>query len=336
MVGVSEQQTRAAVREALASVRPLVTLSRDGLVVQALTWGADHAPSYETATAATAKGDLVLREQDGGSVPTVEAVTKGTPVVIFAGDSIIGGRQNRVINVTVWLPPAKVTPIPVSCLEAGRWNQGSWFGVGRKVDYLMRSEVGRHVEARARDEMAANVAVPASARRRPSYSSDQGAVWSEIAGKEERAGLHSPTSALHDLYEREAPDLEAFARAFPCPDGSNGLAVEVGGHLVALDLFDAAATLKEQWPRLVESAVSAHFDYRRMVAAGLEPEPRHRHPDEGALARLLTSATAALDDAVLSPSVGEGTDLRLRGRHVQGGVLVVGDYPVHVELFRAE
>jgi hypothetical protein len=178
------------------------------------------------------------------------------------------------------------------------------------------------------------VAVPAGVRRRPSYSSDQGAVWNEIASKEERAGLHSPTSALHDLYEREAGGIEAFAQAFPCPDGANGLAVGVGGHLVALELFDATATLKEQWPRLVESAASAHFDHRRMVTAGLQPEPRHRYPDEGALARLLVQATAALGDAVLSPSVGEGTDLRLRGRHVQGGALVVGGHPVHLELFR--
>jgi hypothetical protein len=333
---MDDQQTRAVVREALTSVRPLVTLSRDGLVLQALTWGVDHAPAYETATTATAKGHLVLREQGGASVPTIEAVTKGTPVVIFAGDSIIGGRQNRVINVTVWLPPAKVTPIPVSCLEAGRWNQGSWFGVGRKADYLMRAEVSRHVEARAREEMAATASVPAGARRRPSYSSDQGAVWNEIASKEERAGLHSPTAALHDLYEREARDVEGFARAFPCPDGANGIAVGVGGNLVALELFDAAATLAEQWPRLVESAASAHFDHRRMVAAGVEPAPRHRYPDEGALGRLLARATAALDDAVVAPSVGEGMDLRLRGERVRGGALVVGNNPVHLELFRLE
>jgi hypothetical protein len=37
---------------------------------------------------------------------------------------------------------------------------------------------------------------------------------------------------------------------------------------VALELFDAASTLAEQWPRLVEGAASAYADHRRAVAAG--------------------------------------------------------------------
>jgi hypothetical protein len=90
-----------------------------------------------------------------------------------------------------------------------------------------------------------------------SFRSDQGAVWSEISAKEQRAGSASPTSALHDLYARESDDLTAFSRAFPCPPGANGLAVGIGGKLVAVEVFDAPETLAAQWNRLVEGAASA-------------------------------------------------------------------------------
>jgi hypothetical protein len=87
---------------------------------------------------------------------------------------------------------------------------------------------------------------------------------------------------------------------------------------------------------LVEGAASAYADYRRAVTAGLRLAPRHRYPDEGALARLLGRAEAALDDAVVGPSVGEGLDVRLRGERVHGAAFIVAHHSVHLELFRVE
>ncbi|HET6498253.1 MAG TPA: DUF6569 family protein, partial [Coriobacteriia bacterium] len=175
---------------------------------------------------------------------------------------------------------------------------------------------------------------PGVARR--SYRADQGEVWREIADKEARARMRSGTSALHDLYAREAADVAASVRAFPCPAGASGVAVGVGGKLVALELFDAQSTLAEQWPRLVEGAASAYTDHGRAVAAGVEPAPRHRYPDACALGRMLGRAMDACGDGVVGASVGEGHDVRLRGTRLRGGALVVDGQPVHVELFRVE
>jgi len=333
---MDERQVREQVREALGTIRPLVTMSREGLVITALEWGAARRAAYETATAAAAAGDLELREQGSGDVPTIEAVTKTKPVVIFAGDTVVGGKQNRIINVTVWLPAAAVTAIPVSCLEVGRWNTGYAFATSRKVDYLMRARISDQMADVAVAEARMASEAPGHAPPRRSYAADQGQVWQEIAAKEARFGARSQTAALHDLYEREAVDLEAFVRAFPCPAGASGIAVGIGGKLVALELFDAPSTLEEQWPRLVEGAASAYADHRRAVTAGIEPRPRHRYPDAGALARMLERTTAAVAGAVVGRSVGEGFDVRLTGTRVRGGALVVKDHPVHLELFRVE
>ena len=335
---MDEQLARRIVGEDLATVRPIVTLSRDGLVLIALAWNVERPPAYDTAATAAAHGGLELHELGGGTVPMVEAVTAAKPVVLFAGDTILGGKQNRVINVSVWLPAAKATPIPVSCLEAGRWNAGYRFETGRKLDYAFRAAMNQQVYERRRAEQATEGEQPAAsqAHRAPSYAADQGALWNEISARQARASVHSPTAALHDVYEREAVDLASFVGAFPCPAGASGLAVGIGGRLVALELFDSQTTLAGQWPRLVEAAASAYFDHRRAVSSGLQPAPHHRYPDEGALERLLGRAKAALGDAVMGPSVAEGLDVRLRGENVHGAALIVADHPVHLELFRVD
>ena len=142
------------------------------------------------------------------------------------------------------------------------------------------------------------------------FAADQGAIWQEIGQRQARAGLHSPTEALHDVYAREEAILADFDRAFPMPTGTRGVAIGLFDRLVGLDLFDSAETLERQWPRLVASAASALLDQQRTIEAGMLPAPRHRHLDSNALDRMLGRARSALADATVRPSVGEGSDVR--------------------------
>jgi hypothetical protein len=135
---------------------------------------------------AVAHGGLELHESGSGAVPTVEAGVGTKPVVLFAGDTIVGGKQNRVINVSVWLPAAKTTSIPVSCLEAGRWNAGYRFETGRKLAYAFRAAMNQQVYERTRAERDTPAAGPdaSGSRQRPSYAADQGALWNEISARQ--------------------------------------------------------------------------------------------------------------------------------------------------------
>jgi hypothetical protein len=322
---------RAALAQTLGSIRPLVAMERDGLVLIALEIAGSQAADYLTFERAAATNAIEVHELGDGSVGIVEAVTKQQAVVLFAGDTITGGKQNRIINITMWLAANTTTRIPVSCLEAHRWDSGSRFSSGRKVDYDLRARVNRSVGDQARAEAA----MPGPSGQR-SFRSDQGGVWAEISAKESRAGSASPTAALHDLYARESGDIAAFSRAFPCPPGANGLAVGICGKLVAVEVFDAPATLAAQWSRLVEGAASAHLDHRRAIAVGASVPPHHRYPDPGALGRMLERTSSAVAGAVVSPSVGEGSDVRLAGTRVSGSALLRGDRVVHLELFRVE
>jgi hypothetical protein len=205
------------------------------------------------------------------------------------------------------------------------------FGAGRKADYALRSMVNSQVSEQRRSvhELAAPGAPAAH-----SFAADQGEVWAEIGRREVRAGRHSGTAALHELWAAEEHDARPLATAFPCPEGATGLAVAVGGRLVVLELFDHPQTLAASWPRLVEAAVSAHLDHKRAVAAGIAPAATHRYPDPGALGRMVGRAVAALHGAPVGPSVGEGLDLRFSGSKIAGSALVRDGHVVHAELFR--
>jgi len=324
------RRARDLVEAALDGVQPLVTMSREGLALIALS-PPDHAsdlsgvPAFLLGEEALAAGALRIQELDSPTVPTVEAGAVGQPVLLLAGDTIVGGKQNRVINVTVWVDADATIQLPVTCLEHGRWNAGKRFSVGRQIDHAMRATL---VDRMAAEGPARDVAGPGR------FLADQGAVWAEIGHRQARSGVHSNTAALHDVYEQEATAARAFAAAFPCPTGAVGLAVGVGGRLIGLDLFADPSPLLRRWPRLVEGAVSAALDHRRAVAMGALPKPRQRYPDPAALDRMLGRARAALAEATVSPSVGRGTDVRFTGERVRGAALIVDDRLLHVELLR--
>ncbi len=307
----------AAVRRAVASVSPIVTMWRDGLTIIALeSREPNREPDYLTFEQAHAADGIQIEEAAVQTVPTVDAATGPMPVLLLGGDTIIGGAQNRIINITILLKAAAKTAIPVSCLELGRWNDGRQFASSRPVDHAMRSMVAEQVT------------------RGRSFAADQGAIWQEIGERQARAAHRSPTQAIHDVYSAEEPSLEEWVAAFPMPAGARGIALGIHDRLVGLDLFDSTETLERQWPRLIGSAASALLDRQRAIQFGASPKPRHRHVDSGALGRMLERATTALTDASVANSVGLGRDVRFSAPKIVGTSLVHDRRAIHVALFR--
>ncbi len=150
-----------AVGRALSATRPIVSQWRDGLTVIALESELkNYAPDYLTLDQASATDDLQITEAEQQTVPSVDAITGPMPVLILGGDTIIGGAQNRIINLSILLKAAARTAIPVSCLEHGRWNRGGQFAAGRTVDYFMRSMVAEQVTRQRRLSPESSAARP--------------------------------------------------------------------------------------------------------------------------------------------------------------------------------
>jgi hypothetical protein len=123
----------AAVRRAVGSVSPIVTMWRDGLTIIALeSREPNRSPEYLTFEQAQAAQGIEVEEAPVQTVPTVNAATGPMPVLLLGGDTIIGGAQNRIINITILLKAAAKTAIPVrawrstvlSCTISARCTPG--------------------------------------------------------------------------------------------------------------------------------------------------------------------------------------------------------------------
>ena len=100
---------------------------------------------------------LEILEKGEGQVQELEALNKGeSPVVVLEGDTLVGCKQNRVVARSVILGKGKMTPIPVGCMEQGRWSWKSGrFGSGTmRVKPSVRSASTREILESKKRRMA--------------------------------------------------------------------------------------------------------------------------------------------------------------------------------------
>ena len=281
-----------------------------GLQVFALRWRPGEPLAYATLDDGLASGLLEVTEfTDGGSVPTLKVANKGdAPALLMAGEQLSGGKQNRVLNASILVAPHSELPIPVSCVERGRWAyRSAKFG-----------SAGSSSHSRLRKLMHGHATMSYRAEGKP--SSRQGEVWQEVDRKMSETGSHSQTMVLQKMYEDTAADLAPVTEQLQAPEGASGAAFAFGGRIVGFDLFDQPATLAKLWPKLVRAyAVDARAE------AGAVPVTRD------AVREWLHSAPTVKEEKFKSPGLGD--DVRLEGTTLVGAGLMLEDHPVHVEVF---
>ncbi len=286
-----------------------------GLQVFGLRWTVTDGHDYATLDEALEQKALEVTEVDtSGRVPTIKVVNKSQRMVfLMAGEELVGGKQNRVLNASMMVPAKGEMPIPVTCVERGRW--------GYKSRFFSSSTTTSHSHLRR----MMNRQVSDSYRVAGKPTSDQGAVWSEVARKMDRMGSKSSSDALHDMFSEYAKKLDEMVGTCSLPEGSNGAAFAIRGKIVGADLFDRPGTLRKLWSKLVRSyAADALED------AGETPAT----VDAREVSEWLKSASAAQQHWFDSPGVGK--DVRIEGDSLVGASLVVDQQPIHLELFREE
>lgn len=296
----------------LQTVQVLDAQSSGALQVFGLRWESTDGMTYRTLDESLASGDLDVTEiSEGGSVPTLKVTNKSEEMVfLMAGEQLIGAKQNRVLNASILVPGRAELPIPVSCVEQGRWGyRSAKFGSQGTMSHgCLRSMMSGQVTASYQSE--------GQARTR------QGEVWREVGRKLKRLGAFSPSAALQQTYEDHHARLNDFLRQMPVPGECCGMAFAVGGRLVGVDLFDQPATLGKLWPKVVRAyALDAlecgDTQFTAVTADGVKAWLRD----------------AAQAEAQPYKSPGLGYDVRLRGERMIGAGLVVEEHPVHTELF---
>lgn len=98
--------------------------SFDELFVAEIKTDKLNTMEYISGEKALKQNFIELKEVDeGGRVNDITLTNKSDFYVFFLdGDVLIGAKQNRVLNSSVFIKPKSVYNIPVSCVEAGRWQ----------------------------------------------------------------------------------------------------------------------------------------------------------------------------------------------------------------------
>jgi hypothetical protein len=197
-------------------------------------FGVDYILCHE----AMAAGTVTVREvSETGSIPDLLVENNGDlPCLILEGTELRGSKQHRMLNATTLVESRSHARIPVSCVEHGRWRSDS-----------QQSSSGSHCPPTLRGFLKGSAASP-----RRGLGSRQIAMWSEIRRKHRALGVASTTEDLSAAIEAHRERVEQVQKQIPYPASANGVAVALGGRLVAIDILDKPATLEKVWGRVTE------------------------------------------------------------------------------------
>jgi len=211
----------------------------------------------------------------------------------------------------VLVPGGATINVPVSCVEAGRWNGRSAFERGRTF-------------APRRVRRVKNMTVSDSVKRGGTKSSDQGAVWNSIDYELDRLKVDSSTRSIHAselLFEADsslAIAAQELVGVGPLP-GQCGIVLGHGKRIVAAEIFATPELLAANWEALIRAAL---LD---------APDRIEGSPSVSRALRFVTRIGTARGTS--SPGVGLGEELHMETTRMVAQALTLDGAVVHASAF---
>ncbi|HWG94747.1 MAG TPA: DUF6569 family protein [Mycobacteriales bacterium] len=168
-----------------------------------------------------------VQVQELAAGPSVGQLVVGNagprPVLVLEGELLEGGHQHRVLERSAVVEAGASVPLPVSCVEQGRWHGGR-----------VHERGGRRAPTNVR------------------AAADQSRVWQEV-GRFEDAYAASPTHSYLDAVAPAVGRAEDLVRGVRPLPFQSGLLAGVGGQPLLLEVYDSPRTLAAVWPGLLQA-----------------------------------------------------------------------------------
>lgn len=236
-------------------------------------------PVYDSTARATAayltldeglktKQVTVKEAADGGDVNTLYVSNAGRkPLYVMAGEVVLGGQQDRCMGKDTLVPPgSRHVPVPVFCVEHGRWEGEGTFArsAGMAAGTTIRASaedgafaVGGVTQAYSTSGRHLPVAAPAPV----AVGDAQQQVWDKVARKNAHfkampaSGTYRSvlTLAAGGAQATVTPYLKALAGSLGSDPHLVGVAAAVNGQVVAADTFGDPTLFRRLWPKLLRS-----------------------------------------------------------------------------------
>jgi hypothetical protein len=205
----------------------------------------------------------------GGGGATVNELAlvnrSGKKLVLLAGEVIVGGKQDRIVQEDRVIPPVSVpVALNVFCVEHGRWsprtagyNSGGGGGGGSR-----RSAAAPMEAAEREDGKFSSLGAVAHPKLRAAAQDKkaQGEVWSEVSANNAKLGTANSTDTYQEVYASKKvvaqmdDYLKALEREVSQP-GVVGVVVARNGRAVWADVFASQRLFASYWPKLLKSYV---------------------------------------------------------------------------------
>jgi hypothetical protein len=311
--------------DTLNDARVGTSYSYENLTLFPLIKPVDGPPEYLTLDEAVARSAARIKEvSKSGAVPELSFENLSEkPILLVDGEELVGGKQNRILNLSILIPSKRTVIIPVSCTEAGRWAHRGASSISRR---------SRRFGARSSQEFqeAEQIAVPSLrmakvravtenlkfARGRQARQSE---VWSEIDNLAMDLSTHSQSGAMRDSYLQHRSSIEEYVQILPPIKDQVGAVFALNGRMVGLDLFDHPQTLS----RLLAKLVRSHA-----MEALREPVVGTTTTSQQTAQTFIDSVSQAT--AARYTAIGEGEDLRLETQDIVGGGLEARGRLIHL------
>lgn len=184
----------------------------------------------------------ITETSDRGEVPVLRVDNSGhQPVIILEGEELIGGKQNRVVNITVIVKAGCGLNIPVSCMEAGRWA------------FRRREFDSGQALFRAKSRAIQKESVMACLSTGRGFRSDQRAVWNEVNESLEATGATSASSDFRASRERMSHRIEEFVTGFTMADRQIGAVFMSSAGILGMELLATSDLFRRASDKIVRS-----------------------------------------------------------------------------------
>jgi hypothetical protein len=293
-------------------------ISNEDVTVVPLFGKIDDDCKYMGCGEALDKELLKVQEiSESGSVSTLTATNRAEkPVFIISGQGLKGAKQDRIVNVSIIINIRETINVPVSCVEAGRWNYS-------KDNVFRKSNV-----AAPQVRYSLHKSVNKNVKTQKNFGSDQNEIWGSVHKVAEERCVESETSCLNDVYDNYETRLKDFSEKIKYPDKSCGLAVFNGSKLVSVDYFGHPELMKANWNDIVRSVALGAVDTLN------KPAVRKHGPLK--VDQEIKKFLDGIAESAVSPekSPGKGQYVRSQSKKHEAGLLIDDDKLVHLSGYK--
>lgn len=208
------------------------------------------------------------------------------PLLLFAGELLLGGKQDRIVGKDTIIPPRSSAQVPVYCVEHGRWTGDKNFG---DSGMIVNDDV-RQAAAKA------------------GGGANQQEVWDKVAETNSRAGKTAPSGTIQatltdpEIQKRINTLASKLFAGVVGDDEVVGVICVLNGKIHTADIFASHDLFAACGLKLIKSYAAD---------AELLPVKKNTPPD-------MKACEAFLQDVVASSRAADGSILRLRGGNVSG------------------